>query len=398
MGSTAPDFAAFRFSTCGLPECDRLGHSRHIIGHTILRFDAEPAPVPPFESKSARRVLSNLIIVWRVTEPRTPERIVDGNDDTLTPLTMAGSSVAPQLGREVSDGEATVISCSDLVWVVFPTLSQHVSIGLPCKSLVPLVPRLKDVLTCPIPRHDESLQLLKSYVNMLGEAPVPATPELRCLVVAYVQDLEALMIAATQNAAAIGKDRGTRTARLQAIKADIATHIGRREFTIGTVAARQGVSTRYVQMLFETEGTTFSRYVLGQRLVRAHRMLTNPRYAGWTICAIALEVGFGDLSHFNHAFRRFYDTSPSDVRAATGRATPHEAVHESKSDFVKGWSQYARELSETRVTHRHDHKQAPLNQSKYPPPLIRGDEKNRVTAKLQLARSPLVQDQATSEP
>jgi AraC-like DNA-binding protein len=113
--------------------------------------------------------------------------------------------------------------------------------------------------------------------------------------------------------------RGVRAARLCAIKADIIDNLARQDLSIGTVAARQGVTPRYVQVLFEDEGTTFSEFVLGQRLVRANRMLTNWRFAGWTITTIAFEAGFGDLSYFNRAFRRLYAASPSEVRAAARR-------------------------------------------------------------------------------
>jgi AraC-like DNA-binding protein len=42
---------------------------------------------------------------------------------------------------------------------------------------------------------------------------------------------------------------------------------------------------------------------------------TSPRYATWSIVAIALEAGFGDLSHFNRPFKQRYLTTPSDLRA-----------------------------------------------------------------------------------
>jgi AraC-like DNA-binding protein len=45
-------------------------------------------------------------------------------------------------------------------------------------------------------------------------------------------------------------------------------------------------------------------------------MLTTPSHAGWTISAIALASGFGDLSHFNRSFRRRYGATPSDIRSA----------------------------------------------------------------------------------
>jgi AraC-like DNA-binding protein len=71
--------------------------------------------------------------------------------------------------------------------------------------------------------------------------------------------------------------------------------------------------------LVEEEGTTFSAYSLDQRLLNAKRMLTSPSHAQWTIGAIALQAGFGDLSYFNRSFRRRYGTTPSDVRVETAR-------------------------------------------------------------------------------
>jgi AraC-like DNA-binding protein len=67
-------------------------------------------------------------------------------------------------------------------------------------------------------------------------------------------------------------------------------------------------------MLFESEGTTFSQFALAERLACAHRLLLDPRHAHQSIGAIAYASGFGDLSHFNHAFRRRYGATPSEVR------------------------------------------------------------------------------------
>lgn len=65
--------------------------------------------------------------------------------------------------------------------------------------------------------------------------------------------------------------------------------------------------------------TTFSEFVLAQRLARAHRFLTDPVRSDDTIGTIAFEAGFGDLSHFNRTFRRYYGATPSDIRAASLR-------------------------------------------------------------------------------
>ena len=79
------------------------------------------------------------------------------------------------------------------------------------------------------------------------------------------------------------------------------------------------VSPRYLQMLFDAEGTTFSEFVLEQRLARIHRLLTDPRLDKLPIGVIALDAGFGDLSYFNRVFRRRYGATPSEIRAAAAR-------------------------------------------------------------------------------
>jgi AraC-like DNA-binding protein len=83
------------------------------------------------------------------------------------------------------------------------------------------------------------------------------------------------------------------------------------------VARSQGVSPRYIQRLFEREGSTFSEYVRGCRLELAHAMLRDTAALAQSISSIAYDCGFGDLSYFNRSFRERFDTTPSDIRAAT---------------------------------------------------------------------------------
>jgi AraC-like DNA-binding protein len=105
-----------------------------------------------------------------------------------------------------------------------------------------------------------------------------------------------------------------RAARLQAIKSDIAARLFDCSLTIAAIAARHGVTPRYLHKLFESEGTTFTQFVLWQRLDHAHRMLRDHRFATRSISSIAYDVGFGDLSYFNRTFRQQYNATPSDIR------------------------------------------------------------------------------------
>lgn len=110
-----------------------------------------------------------------------------------------------------------------------------------------------------------------------------------------------------------GAGPSARTVRLRAMKADIDARLGHSGLTAGLIGRMHGVTPRYVQRLFQDEGTTFSRFVLERRLTAARRMIEQPDEPR-PISTIAYEVGFGDLSYFNRAFRLRYGRPPSALR------------------------------------------------------------------------------------
>ena len=90
------------------------------------------------------------------------------------------------------------------------------------------------------------------------------------------------------------------------------------DFGITSIARAHGLTPRYIQMLFEEDGTTFSEYLGLQRLALAHRLLGDPGNDRMKISDIALAAGFGNVSYFNRAFRRLFDATPSDIRSRNG--------------------------------------------------------------------------------
>jgi AraC-like DNA-binding protein len=104
--------------------------------------------------------------------------------------------------------------------------------------------------------------------------------------------------------------------------ADINANLGDDDLSVVEVAIRHRVTPRYVHKLFENEGLTFSSFVLGQRLSRVHRILSDPHLADRNISSVAFDVGFGDLSYFNRTFRRRYAATPTEIRQSAMRIDP----------------------------------------------------------------------------
>ncbi|RUV02756.1 AraC family transcriptional regulator [Mesorhizobium sp. M6A.T.Cr.TU.017.01.1.1] len=321
MASSAAEFASICFSTEGLPEPDRFEFWREVLGRAITKFEIDPVPDSSPDASITLRALPGVDIASGAAAGmqyrRTPALI--DSDDIVLFVALSGAQTVDQIGREctISAGEAAVFACAE-PGLAIPRERQHrLAFRTPHDVLAPMVGNVEDAICKPIPSTVDSLRLLVSYAATLEDVDQPLTPAVANLAATHIQDLVALAIGATRDAAAITEGRGLRAARLKAVKADIVSNLGCHDLTVGAVALRHGVTPRCVQKLFETEGRTFSSFVLDQRLARARRLLSDPRYADWTISSIAFEAGFGDLSYFHRAFRRLYGATPSDIRQGT---------------------------------------------------------------------------------
>ena len=318
MQSATAEPRSFHFSSSDLPPSERGNAVRELHERGIVRL--EPLPDCSLHAQITKWVLPGAgILAGALSGLRqVATRHTGGDsDDVFLGINLAGTSTATQRGREVAvrDGEAILLTHAAGDFAISrPTPAHFLGLRVPRNALAPLVPSLDAAAIRLIPSATAPLSLLASYVGAVGDSALLASPELCHVVVSHIHDLIAPSLGATRDAAAVAQGRGVRVARLQAIKTDIAVNFGDCDLRLAAVAARQRVTPRYIHKLFATEGTTFSEFLLGQRLARAHRLLTDPRFAKRAISSIAFDVGFGDLSYFNRSFRRCYGATPSQVR------------------------------------------------------------------------------------
>jgi AraC-like DNA-binding protein len=89
------------------------------------------------------------------------------------------------------------------------------------------------------------------------------------------------------------------------------------------VAAHFGITPRYVHRLFEQTGTTFSKYLIEQRLRHAHALLADPSQRHRGILEIAVDSGFASHTHFGQRYRRMFGRAPRETRAQISSAGIH---------------------------------------------------------------------------
>jgi AraC-like DNA-binding protein len=303
-----------RIRTEDWPERDRLEMFRELHGRGRIRV--EPQPDAPLRIDAVLMKVPGLGIIHGRRSALRSE-FADGSDRLM--LNLGGAAVARQFGREIvlERGDAIALSGSERGSLTTVQSGRIVTLEFPDGALVRLLADARRGCARRIPSHSLPLRLLRGYVSAAQANTHEVAGEgLPPLAIAHIYDLAAMAIGAGRGAEEIANGRGVRAGRLQAIKDDLLARL-EHEVSIAEVAARHGVSARYVGMLFESGGTTIMEFVREERLKRARSMLLSPRFAGRRIAEIAYAIGFNDVSYFNRTFRRRFGQSPSEVR---GRA------------------------------------------------------------------------------
>jgi AraC-like DNA-binding protein len=320
MDAPPPDYPLLQWSSREVPLRARVESWRDLLTRKLLPIDVRPLNDSPFHVDVQMRALPGLRFSWGAVDAshycRTRSIASGEDDDFVIVVNLDGKFTSAQNGREVElgAGEACLMACTDTGAFCRPKLGRLICIRVPAESLAALVPGLHDRTGKIIPRDNEALRLLTSYIGVLGGSQTLSSPELRNAIVTHIHNLAALVLQPTQDNYVRIQDNGLKAARLRAVKSFIARNLGRGDLSIGEVAAHIHLTPRSVQLLLEEDGTTFSAFTLQARLARVYAALMDQRNWHRTIGDIAFECGFGDISYFNRAFRRRHGASPTEIR------------------------------------------------------------------------------------
>lgn len=117
-----------------------------------------------------------------------------------------------------------------------------------------------------------------------------------------------------------------RGSALRRLKGYLANNITDDNLSPQSVADALGMSTRYINKLFEDDGTSLMRWILQQRLAMAAAQLVRDTPLRQSISDIAFACGFKNLSHFSRAFHERYGCSASQFRKRRFEADLHRRL------------------------------------------------------------------------
>lgn len=117
------------------------------------------------------------------------------------------------------------------------------------------------------------------------------------------QGLDLLAMAMAERGRQQAPSSSRRAALLFRIKDHVQMHLGNPELSLAEISSRFGISSRYVNSLFQQEHTPFGRYLLATRLKQCARDLRDRALASRQISEIAYRWGFSDMAQFSRVFR-----------------------------------------------------------------------------------------------
>jgi AraC-like DNA-binding protein len=310
-----------RFSTDPYPAPERVAAWSEAIGrHCGVRIDVNPRSAQEFQTSARIARLSTLGLVEGSTSAvrQGNARGLIVNDDVTFVGVMTSRWGTSQLGRslDLHPADWSLLSNSDVSEITIPEACRFLAFSVPRAAINPLVPDIGAAFARRIPASSPALQMLVRYLDLARRDNVVTTPELAAAFTDHVCDLLAFALGPTRDAAEQARTRGLAAARLQAIKHDIVDNLRRPELSVHSIAARHGLSVRYVQQIFEESGLTFTAYLTEQRLTAAYKVLRRRAPVDVPVSTIAFDCGFANVSHFNRSFRQRFGCTPSDVRNA----------------------------------------------------------------------------------
>lgn len=305
-----------RLSNRDVPERERLSYLHDFVARSVAGLQFTPRDIDDFEFELAARNLGDGTVVGSarysaVRGERTRALVADGRRNYMITIHDTDYEVEVAGSRRLQVPRGDVVIANESLRQTFTLPGTGVTaIVLDERRMAEIAPAVRAQPIHHVPSDKPGASLVAGYARLLLAEGLLGDGAAR-LAGDHLYQLAALALGASGDRSHDLPGMGG--ARLALVKKDIERNVVDPELDIATVAKRQGITPRYIQRLFEREGTTFGEFLRDIRLDLAHAALE----AGspGTISAIAFDCGFGDLSHFNKAFRHRFGATPRDIRA-----------------------------------------------------------------------------------
>lgn len=256
------------------------------------------------------RIATNMITINR--SKNNISQITDAH--YLVKFQISGECNVQQSGREahLKPGDFVICSSSEPYKLYFPADHYLAVLAIPQPLLHEIFHAPDDYLGLKMAGESPVHGLLSQFILSLVERMDKLEASIVNRLETNILDLLITSLLSEESDAA--PCRKTPDQHVQHIKCFINMHLKSPELSPEFIAHAEGISKRYLHMLFKAEGLSVSRYIQKHRLKACHQTLTNPNMSQLSAADVGLYWGFGDVSHFHRCFKTEYGLTPRQVR------------------------------------------------------------------------------------
>jgi AraC-like DNA-binding protein len=292
---------------------------REGICRGFCRLDVGPAEVDYIDCHNEFVLLHSVAIAMpkgsSARFARTRDLLDDGCDDIVL-ISATRGKVRVTQGSKAIDLTAGQMCMAEMNVVGAVDLNKtggFTTTRFPRRLLLQVAPSAEMQLARPL-GHDRALStMIERYTALCREFAGELDPFGQKTAMQHLTDLVGHFVETGRPKKPV-EQRGASMARLDLVKADVLKNLERPDLTIEAVANANGLSKRQAQRMFASSGTTFTEFVLEQRLLLSRRLLLQEAAQHRKISDIAFTAGFNDLSYFHRSFKKRFGSTPSDIQ------------------------------------------------------------------------------------
>ncbi|WP_160161287.1 helix-turn-helix domain-containing protein [Embleya hyalina] len=196
------------------------------------------------------------------------------------------------------------------------TASGSVLLQFPKRLLPVPEPRVARLLATPLCGTRGVGRLLARFMTDVADEPALYTLDDHARLGHVALDLAAAVVAHHADGEGAPASGSSQHVLFLRIVSFVDRHLHVPELSPAAIAAAHRISTRYLQRIFRSHGTSPSAYVRHRRLDRCRRDLADPAMAHLPVHAVAARWGFTRPAEFNRAFRTATGMPPGAYRVA----------------------------------------------------------------------------------
>ncbi|MGZ5013917.1 MAG: AraC-like ligand-binding domain-containing protein [Methylobacter sp.] len=314
-----PDRVRLKFSTNDIPQRERVDWLREVICREYANVEiispahanlSQELAIYPWGSLQLSTIQSSAISLERLS--REPH--LNSQDAYFAVMLLSGDYLLEQNGREVllQPGDMTIYDATRPHRIHCPGEFTKLILSIP---RIVLRDRVAGIDRCTALRIPGTQGIGCIAANFLRSSAIHVD-QLQAHEFSSISDhaLDLLTLAITSVRPVDFNLSRSQSVSLNRIKTFIEKNLQDADLDTGVIVRYGGLSARYINHLFEDEGTSLIRYVWKRRLENCRKDMLNPAYAGHRLSDIAFRWGFNDTAHFSRAFRQQFGCSPREFR------------------------------------------------------------------------------------